>query len=466
MKSDFKLGSRANLALAAAPALLLLSALAGAACQAAPGTPGRQGDPGPAGAPGPQGLPGNPGVQGPPGIAGIQGPSGPPGVPGIGAPGRAGAPGKDGTAGPPGAPGADGEQGPKGEDGRELELGSMNGAIVWRYVGEPDDAWRALRSVQGAAARACPTDNETLNFGFYAFFEPMSASADPNPDSPGFSQHVGYEADLLTALEAMDGAGLAFNRIPIAEWDGIWLLPSTDQFDLVGGGITILDTRTKNEDGDTLVAFTDGHVHFRQSLLTRAEDAARLSSYDDLSSDVKIGALSATTGEARMLQLTGLADADGVLVAGARVVTDDGEITADGSPDYFITAASETPSLDKRRFLHPPSDDLPTVVYLGDDLGEQELLDALADGTIDAIARGEIGNQDAAAASNGAFAVAALDAAAEFGGFSLPVADADLLACLNDKLNYLTGDRRIGYGDWVSDPEVFIRRARLWHPAN
>ena len=49
----------------------------------------------------------------------------------------------------------------------------------------------------------------------------------------GFNVHRGYEADLLTALEAMEGANLAFDRRGIAEWDGIWLLPAGPQYDLV-----------------------------------------------------------------------------------------------------------------------------------------------------------------------------------------------------------------------------------------
>jgi hypothetical protein len=53
--------------------------------------------------------------------------------------------------------------------------------------------------------------------------------------------HLGYEADLLTALEAMEGARLSFQRSPVAEWPGIWLLPATPDVDIAGGGITILE---------------------------------------------------------------------------------------------------------------------------------------------------------------------------------------------------------------------------------
>ena len=311
---------------------------------------------------------------------------------------------------------------------------------------------------------ACVTDGRTLNVAFYAYFAPVSHSEDEDPASDGFNTHLGYESDLLTAFEAMDGAGLSFSRTPIQMWDDVWLLSATPDYDIAGGGITVLDSRTKNAAGDGVVAFTSGHIAFRQSLLVRAEDAERLDRHDKLSNDVRIGALAGTTGEARLLVLTGLADADGTLAAGTRIETPQGEVVADGSADYFITAAGESPSLEGRTRMHPSSDDLPQVIYLGDELGEEELLDALTDGSIDAIARGEIGNSDAAHESGGAFVVTAHDSEFELGGFTLSVEDAELLACLNEKLDYLTDERRIGYAQWRADPSVFMRRAQEWKP--
>lgn len=321
------------------------------------------------------------------------------------------------------------------------------------------------------AAPAYGCTDRPLNFGFYAFFEPLSYSADADPAAPGFREHRGYEADLVSALEAMPGAGLAFNRRPIAAWDDIWLRPargagdgSETEFDLVGGGITILESRTRDAAGNLRIAFTAGHIAFRQSLLVRAEDAARLATHAALTSDIRVGALASTTGEARLLQLTGLADARGVLAAGARIDTPRGEVSADGGARHFITAAAESPALAGRRRLHPPADSMPQVVYLGDLGGEAELLDALGAGRIDAIARGEIGNRDAARASAGAFTVTAVDAARELGGFALAVEDADLRACLDANIDYLTDNRRIGYAEWLDDPTVFMRRARAAPP--
>lgn len=308
---------------------------------------------------------------------------------------------------------------------------------------------------------AC-TDGRPLDFGFYAFFRPLSYSANPDPASPGFNQHAGYEADLLTALEAMDGAGLRFNRAPIPEWPDIWLAPAAGDFDMVGGGITILESRTRNAAGDEVIAFTNGHLTNRQSLLVRAEEAELYPNHAALTEAVRVGVLAGTTGEAGVLRLTGLADAAGTLAAGTGINTASGAVTADGTAAYAITAAGATPPLAGRQSLTPPGPGQPQVIYLGDELGEDELLAALRQGEIDAIGRGEIGNLDAAAASGGAFAVTAHDPEIEPGGFALAANATLLRACLNEKIDYLTDNRKIGYGEWRADPEIFLRRAQAY----
>ena len=312
-------------------------------------------------------------------------------------------------------------------------------------------------------ASPAPCADRPLRLAFYAFFEPVSYSADPDPDSEDFNRHLGYESDLFSALEAMDGAGLTFTRTPIALWDEIWLRPATEEFDIAAGGITILDSRRMDADGVEQVAFTDGHITFRQSLLARAEDADRYDSYDKLDSDARAGALVSTTGEFRLLELTGLVDADGTLVAGAQVHSPDGLVVADGTDAFVITPAHETTGLALRTGITPPSDDMPQVVYLGGDTGEAALIEGLLAGEIDVAARGHIGNATAVAQSDGALVVSALDDLAERGGMSLDVDDADLLACLNDKLAWLTDSGEIGYGEWVDDANVFMARAEMWN---
>lgn len=310
--------------------------------------------------------------------------------------------------------------------------------------------------------RACAAPGTTLRYGFYAFFAPISHSAVADPNSPQFRIHRGYEADLLSALEALEGAELSFRRDPIDFWTGIWLQSATPRFDVVGGGITILESRTRNAAGEQVVRFTDGHIAFRQSLLVRAADAERFATHAMLTSAACVGVLADTTGEARLLQLTELADAEGVLATGTRIETPNGTVTADGTDAYRITSAAVTANMAGRTRMLPPDDAKPTVVYLGYERGEGELLDALRDGTIDAVARGEIGNSDAAAASDGRFVVTALDPQSEFGGFTVAADNPALLQCLNDKIRWLTDGGRIGYAQWRQDPTVFQQRAERW----
>ena len=310
---------------------------------------------------------------------------------------------------------------------------------------------------------ACGKEDRELEVGFYAHFAPVSYSESEDPSSPGFNVHRGYEADLLTGLEAMEDPRLSFSRRGLAGWDDIWLQSASDRYDIVGGGITILESRTRDARGREAVTFTSGHISFRQSLLVRVKDAETIASHADLTGAMHVGALASTTGEHRLLELLGLVDDEGTLVEGVRVETPGGPLEADGSGGYFITAAEASSNLEGRTRLYPPSADRPQVVYLGSELGEAELLEALADGRIDAVARGEIGNLEAVQSSEGAFAVTALDDRVETGGFTLAASDTELLACLDERINWLTDNRNIGYGEWLDNPSVFLDRAGEWN---
>lgn len=307
---------------------------------------------------------------------------------------------------------------------------------------------------------ACVEDGRRLEYGFFADFRPVSYSENLDPDISGFNSHLGYEADLLTALETMEGAGLIFNRSAIKEWPGIWLLPATPRYDLVGGGITILESRTRDATGTTRVTFTSGHITFRQSLLVRAEDAQRYGSHDDLD-DARVAVLGGSTGEHRLLQLTGVVDAEGNLAAGTVIHLGDGtSFTADGSTDYRITAAASTGNLSGRTRIEGAQGTVKEVLIMSTD---QEQLDALDNGRVDAVARGELSNHQASRNSNSRFVVTALDPEVEYGGFAFDKDDRALADCVDARINYLIDNRRIGFAEWVEDPEVFLQRARYWN---
>ena len=90
---------------------------------------------------------------------------------------------------------------------------------------------------------------------------------------------------------------------------------------------------------------------------------------------------------------------------------------------------------------------------------EDRQLGALRNGEATAVARGEIGNREAAADSGGAFEVTALDPQAEYGGFAVDAEAVELLGCLDDAIELLTDDGRLGYPEWAANPMVFLERA-------
>ena len=322
----------------------------------------------------------------------------------------------------------------------------------------------ALAFTVAAHGSDAPCPDHPLTYGFYAYFEPVSYSAGRDPGTADFDHHLGYEADLLTALEAM-ADGPEFSRRGLASWaevpPPIWLRSVGEQFDVIGGGITILPARTHNASGRVAVAFTNGHIAFRQSLLVRTADADRLATHAGLQRSDAVGVIAGTTGESRLLQLVGYASDAGTLAAGTRATLADGSVVvADGSANFFVTAAGAAPELDGRRRLDHPAAALPQVVYLDD---EGVLIAALREGRIDAIARGEIGNRGVSRDYPG-LVVAALDPQVEWGGFTVDAEDDALLVCLNRRIDYLTDNRRIGYAQWDDDPRVFLRRAWRWEP--
>ncbi len=310
--------------------------------------------------------------------------------------------------------------------------------------------------------------NRTVVVGFYAHFAPVSSSAEVNPASVNFNVHVGYEADLLSAMEAMDSLGLAFVREGIDAWDEIWLKPATPEFDLVGGGITILEDRTRDRAGNKVVEFTEPHVDFRQTLLVRAADAGRITDHDSLLGSDIIGALHDTTGEARLLQLIGVADGAGGLKAGTKIHTPGGVVVVPSDAALTISASAVSAELLDRERLLPADLGTPEVMFFGDTPSiprgdEASVLASLREGAIDGFARGALGNALAAEQSGGEFVVTAYDDFVEQGAFVVDSFDTDLIERINTAVLWLTDSGNIGFSHWLADPAVFMNRADQWN---
>ncbi|MYD93593.1 MAG: autotransporter outer membrane beta-barrel domain-containing protein [Chloroflexi bacterium] len=273
-------------------------------------------------------------------------------------------------------------------------------------------------------------------------------------------QDVGMDSQFNGLPGPMALSYIIPDRKGINTWPDIWLRPASPDYEFVGGGITILESRTRDVDGVEQVAFTSGHIAFRQSLLVRAEDAQRYASHDDLG-PARVAALGGTTGEHRLLVLTGVVGAEGNLAAGTAIHLADGtSLTADGSAHYQITAAGSSENLANRVRIEGPSGSVKEVLIMSTD---QDQLDALASGRVDAVARGELGNREASRNANSRFVVTALDPAVEYGGFAFDRADQGLAECVDARINYLTDHRRVGVAEWLDDSQVFLQRARYWN---
>ena len=147
---------------------------------------------------------------------------------------------------------------------------------------------------------------------------------------------------------------------------GILLKAATPEYDPISDGITIPEDRTRGAAERTAVVFTSGHIAFVQTLLVCAADAGRFVGYRAFPSQVRIAAVPGTTGEERLLQLTGYIGRDGALRPGTRVHLASGRVfEADDVRRLVVAAAGSLPALMDRQRLAPRKGaaDMPQVVY-------------------------------------------------------------------------------------------------------
>ena len=321
---------------------------------------------------------------------------------------------------------------------------------------------------EGATAAACEAGREMLadlpamrvNYGFYTDFNPMSYSIASAVDQP-----MGYEPDLVAALETFSKGKLSFDPLGIGNpFSGIWLKAAQEPYDMVGGGITALPERTRDANGRQVIRFGVAHISFRQSLLVRSESA--LNRHADLTSEHHVGVLRGTTGEKRLLELTGIIDAEGFLRSGTQVQLAGGDVLIAGEPDsraaLRIAAGTGSVAIATRVRLTPAGDDRPEVLYFNSD---SEQLNALLEGVVDAVARGELGNR-VTARDTPALRVTAIDTeGSEWGAFSYPHTPAGnaLRRAMNSAITCLTANGTIGFSQWFeSGGTIFSERAREW----
>lgn len=228
----------------------------------------------------------------------------------------------------------------------------------------------------------------------YSKFQPIS-----------YGNGEGYEADLLKAAAKLWHVKIIFHPEDI--YEGIWRLPSRPytQADIAIGGITPIAYRVTEG-----AFFSKITVPFEQSLLVRRNDyeSGRITSYQSFkNTPMKIGVVPGTTGEKY-----------------AHVQAEQNGV----SQNVFVQYSSEA-----------------------------ELLPALMRKQIDAIARGEIGNEYQAALHNQFITIAKKN----FGeGFSFAVDKSNkmLINEVNHAIQKITNNGKITYSQWMKNHNVFLDR--------
>jgi ABC-type amino acid transport substrate-binding protein len=237
----------------------------------------------------------------------------------------------------------------------------------------------------------------TLSVCSYTAFKPVI-----------YGNGQGYEADLLKAVAKLTGLRIKF--YPQSDYEKIWSLPSlaTSACDIAAAGIMPSEGRAKDGKG---VKFSVVTSYYEESLLVRKKDfnEGRIVSYRSFKdADMKIGVVPNTTG----------------------------------ATDAYIRV--------KENGLSPKV----IVTYNS----EKELLAALDRGEIDAIARGNIGNEYQQRIDPKYTTIDKKNFNEKF-AFAVDARNQKLLNELNDSLKKITNNGEITYSHWVLDNDVFMKRS-------
>ncbi len=232
-----------------------------------------------------------------------------------------------------------------------------------------------------------------LNVISYSEFKPISYG----------ERGEGYEGDLLRAVAKLWNIDIQF--YPESIYEGLWCLPSKKYTiaDIAMGGMTPSNSRIKQG-----ALFSIGTTSFDQSLLVRKKDykSGRIVSYQSFKkNNLKIGVVPGTTGE------------------------------------FYAHLRAKENRLPSNVFVQYAS--------------ESELLPALLNGKVDAIARGEIGNKYQES-KNKELVTIAKKSFGEY--FAFATSDNTLTDNLNRAIRKITNNGKITYSQWDKKHTVFLER--------
>lgn len=237
--------------------------------------------------------------------------------------------------------------------------------------------------------------SDILTVCSYSEFKPIS-----------YGHGEGYEADMLRAIAKLWGVKIRF--YPENIYEGIWRLPSRAYTlcDISIGGISPTKFRQKQD-----AVFSIPTTHFKQSLLVRAQgyNNGSILIYNDFKHNHrKIGVVPSTTGE------------------------------------EFAYRRAKDAGLDPSTIVQYPN--------------ETQLLTALKQNKIDAIARGEIGNEYQASIDPDVVVTAKRDFGEAF-SFVVNPSKPEFLHAINSAIATVTNCGKIGFPSWLKDHNVFIQKS-------
>lgn len=210
----------------------------------------------------------------------------------------------------------------------------------------------------------------------------------------------GFEGDLLRAIAKLWQVDIKFHRED--NYEEIWEMPEKYNYDVAAGGI---DPRKERQDN---ALYSHPTARCSQSLLIRTKDRHSIVGFESFKDGIrKIGVVPSSAGEKFGIER---AKEAGI------------------SEDVFKQYKSES-----------------------------ELLPALLKGEIDAIARGNIGNEYQAERNEELLTIARKDYGEKF-CFAVSPKRKEFLKQLNEAIDLITDSGKISYEAWSRDHDVFYKK--------
>jgi ABC-type amino acid transport substrate-binding protein len=298
--------------------------------------------------------------------------------------------------------------------------------------------------------------NKTLKVGFYSNRAPISASKSLDAEDWKFNEPVGYEADILKAVQSMPNSQFEFEFVGIESDENIWLR-SKDEFDLVCGGIVIDKEKEIDAENNRVVQFTEGHLHLRQSLLVKKKNRKKFNSLKSFDAKNSIGVVAKSRSERKLLEELGYLNKNGELVAGVT-------LTNKGNKKLTIKKPIK---LTHKKFrnrvqLSWPDNNLPIIKF---GQNEDDLSTEVINKKVDAFVWNEVENSRLEKKSKNALKISGVfpkeinSLQVDRVGCTVNSDNEELLNEINTAIKKVTGYGTANFEIWRKNPNIFVENA-------